>query len=1111
MNLNIEDFSSIILEDPSTYTEVLYSKYFYDHTFKVPVGLGYMPSLLYPPPHREQNLVAIRSFILGRDTTINRRNRHEYEKKSLYRSYGAEYGVPVDLLDESLAAVETQNGAFILPRTQSVLQQMECSTDRVQKFPSRQIQYILDANDEVDRDRQRRSTQRVDSSRISDPAWYQEFGENRNHFSEFIDRTIDSFNMISFKMQEPSETWSFVRSLHESGLDTMFLEMLDQLFPSKATYYTQVLNGILNHQIIDNRSRLTATSDIAAVNLLPNEIIDPIKNMIIMLYGAQNAPDSPSPANGDGSFHGRPRFSYENDFDISSYPMGFFGFENVNQITLQLPENTSDIYINATQERRDYMRMPGFGEAHVNFVRYSDIFFSGPSDLTRSGLDIILGKPAYSEVLAYRVEKLDAQTDEVIQNFYFFNNPNTRDFRFYDSQVLQSKTYKYKIYTINLVIGSKYSYEISKMKYVGENPGLNQTFPGHWSDASDPQANADPNEHRLDKNSEAQSVFSAADIATIKIPMSIENDIRLIEAPYYEQEITTMREDLPPLYPMVQIYQSHRTTGSNPAPTLFTLQPQHGHIAEPPIQISEEDLETLNQMIQRQVGLFSASTGQLRPGFPDLSSSWDGQIEYKSDSVPTHYEMFYMFDRPRSYIDFAHARKLKTPASSPYFDVDVPLNKKIYIIFRTIDLGGFSNPGPIYEFVKQNHGDGSYISFDILRLDDHDHDINFERMIKISPAAQQKQITFNPDDTTKSNLPDYLSAQMRPGQNENDPYITAPPDMSTVGLGSALFNPVWNRDFKFRFKSKSSGNSFDLNVTFTFNKNVHESLHRSSQSTANDVCPPSSDDNTRSRRREDNRERDEELRPNVRNNTFQNKTTVTVPYSSPWTEQDSTLTATAVGNYAEGLINQAAPVDRDAEAELRSVYNDPNMANRFHWRDTNQLIEDTIDIQQELLTQSRLFTEMMRSPSVRNDDNNSVYRGNNEILESVKVLLHEFFMMNIELVHRGESHTALLEGIWAQFINDAATAGGEDGERLRYQRRGNSLPGRYHYHDFLNRTRRSAEESHTPSRPAAANHRTHDPRIPPGGENQNTSSPEVYFLWHTGVGSMHDPRVDDWR
>ena len=175
--------------------------------------------------------------------------------------------------------------------------------------------------------------------------------------------------------------------------------------------------------------------------------------------------------------------------------------------------------------------------------------------------------------------------------------------------------------------------------------------------------------------------------------------------------------------------------------------------------------------------------------------------------------------------------------------------------FRSHDLAGFSNPSPIFEFTKHNHGDGSYMTFELYEPDylESTMEIKCERLISIRPSIDQTMINFYSDPYVQS-TPEQnaAAAEARLG--------SVPENISSVALGiNTDFNGlpgvnglVWDRSFKFRFTSISSGNSFDINTTFKYSKLSIDGI--SSTGPLVECTDGSTGDNVRESRRNRNRE-----------------------------------------------------------------------------------------------------------------------------------------------------------------------------------------------------------------------------------------------------------------
>ena len=236
--------------------------------------------------------------------------------------------------------------------------------------------------------------------------------------------------------------------------------MLDEMYPQNSTYYTQILDSFLNTQAINGPARQRDDDlDSIAINLRPNEIKSPIEKLKNLIEG--------------GTWNSR-------DIDDFSYPLGYTGISQ-NQVRLFIPgtspENNTfgDLLSDSFAEDRLYFgtgdRLNEYRDlteqlqfaSDTSFEQNYKTMYKGLSDRSvhRKAVNIVCGGKAHSEVLAYKLVKHDAVTDEILQEFYFFNTRQVEDFRFIDSQVLPNKTYTYKIYTINFVVGSKYFYDVN--------------------------------------------------------------------------------------------------------------------------------------------------------------------------------------------------------------------------------------------------------------------------------------------------------------------------------------------------------------------------------------------------------------------------------------------------------------------------------------------------------------------------------------------------------------------------------------------------------------------------------------------------------------------------
>lgn len=78
--------------------------------------------------------------------------------------------------------------------------------------------------------------------------------------------------------------------------------------------------------------------------------------------------------------------------------------------------------------------------------------------------EVIEGKKCHNEVLFYRLEKSsgqqlsDTREQQVLQNFYITNRDDAGVFVYYDSQLFPNKNYTYRLFEYRIVIGADYKY-----------------------------------------------------------------------------------------------------------------------------------------------------------------------------------------------------------------------------------------------------------------------------------------------------------------------------------------------------------------------------------------------------------------------------------------------------------------------------------------------------------------------------------------------------------------------------------------------------------------------------------------------------------------------------
>lgn len=421
--------------------------------------------------------------------------------------------------------------------------------------------------------------------------------------------------------------------------------------------------------------------------------------------------------------------------------------------------------------------------------------FSCPVNLN----EIFNGYKVKHTTIAYRVEKVNVLNGKVIKEYYFFNGPQ-EEIEFYDAQVTPSDKYRYNIYAVNLVLDYKYSYTEKPQKgyeFIDNlTPGeRTQSIRNRASSADSWTNSGTPRRQSLEETKGAP---------TVKTRVRIEPEINVVETPYFSQEVTMV--DRPPLTPSVDLdklgvdeqgRQEFRIRFSNSL----------GSEVQTPIAILEGDDEVIAKM--------QADQFLTRPaGTPDDA------LVYASDTPVEEYQALVLKEPPvlgvSEYDDFAEADVYKFSGRSPFFTFPAPVNEPRYMVFRSVDKNGISNPTKIFKFLLNSYGDGVYHEFDIyepeLETLRQPLELSCEKYVSLEPAMSQSSFNFGVDvDSSSDEMRDLLSSQ--------------PGDISIhdVSLGHVEdTSSIWDKKYKIRLKSTNTGRAVDINFKFLLERAVTE-------------------------------------------------------------------------------------------------------------------------------------------------------------------------------------------------------------------------------------------------------------------------------------------------
>lgn len=398
---------------------------------------------------------------------------------------------------------------------------------------------------------------------------------------------------------------------------------------------------------------------------------------------------------------------------------------------------------------------------------------------------ILDGNYRHSEVIAYKIVKKSVKTGEKLQTFYIFNN-NKQDnhqrlvkkIDFIDTQVVPLETYEYSIFTINAVVGLEYNYDYAGYP-INEGTGERINHDTEYeSDGVVRDVSGCIDDDCNPGFGESGEVLGLSPY--YRIGVAITNHLALVEAPYFQKAVSV--NDSPPAQP--EIVFLPEVGLDNMFTILFRPQIGSEHYHKP-IAILPEDFPIIEKMISES---------------PEPSANTDGTIRYQSITNPLIYELMMLDSAPSSYSDFSESRVFKTDFTTPFIQFKVDINKSYYILARSIDRSGISNPTEILKIRMESHEDGINPIFEPFEMKQQlsPAEIKFQNIISIEPSKSQRIINFSEVGST------------------SEEFYNSAPNLDQVSLSNADpgLKKIWGRKFKFRLKSKSSQKAIDINVSF---------------------------------------------------------------------------------------------------------------------------------------------------------------------------------------------------------------------------------------------------------------------------------------------------------
>jgi len=369
---------------------------------------------------------------------------------------------------------------------------------------------------------------------------------------------------------------------------------------------------------------------------------------------------------------------------------------------------------------------------------------------TRTYSDILQGHPCHSESVLYRIEKSKVGDGTPVQNFWFPNTNQIDVLRYVDTQIKYKKHYEYRIFAYQLVVDTKYKYDIT-----GREPDAGGGF--SFTVVQKPEA--------------------------LLIEQEIFSDSHIII-------------DDPPVPPEVEIVPYF----GDGRKLLFNLKSAVGEYILDPIAINGDDSVGHAEVRKSQkVELdepirFKSDDPVGKEGFFEI---------YRLEAHPTSWTSFDGNRIAQIANNITYGKTMNLSASSAEFVDNISSNKKYYYTCRMTDAHGHvSNPTEIYEVELVNDEGSVYMTKRIVDFAPREPKFpskSMRRVLHIRPAMEQTWVN-------QSSLAGADSAL------EVKNIKLGGAGMETHNM--TLTESPWGRKYKFRLVSRKTGKKIDLNVDF---------------------------------------------------------------------------------------------------------------------------------------------------------------------------------------------------------------------------------------------------------------------------------------------------------
>lgn len=462
------------------------------------------------------------------------------------------------------------------------------------------------------------------------------------------------------------------------------------------------------------------------------------------------------------------------------------------------------------------------------------VYSSNNKKYVRSLKDIFEGKPCYSETLFYKIEKYEEGKQEVIQNFFFYNNgqPN---FSIIDSQIKYNTKYDYVVKAYKFVYGNEYLYtgiteEPTSSAQGATQPGSTQPLltqglatisnpPLINPDSIGPILPANPVTGRFDELISSGLAGVGAGISSgfagglAGGPIVGDFQFSMASQPgqqgknyklnYENKHFSSIVEveyarisgvgvvDNPPPAPEIDIVPFK----DNDKKVLILFNPSTVTYKKAPISFTQEEKEFYERTLL-------------------LQNSSDGMIKFGGDDKTEKYYVYRIEKYPSSYEDFYDAFYREVPTlcnctTAEYFE-NIEANKKYYYVFRSVDVHGHvSYPSAPFMVELISENGLTFLDFRSVEFINNEYkkkSISAKRFVYIKPNLIQSTLNV---------LNTHNSAKQVLNSNSNN-YRMGPES-----------NSIWNKNYKLKIKSKNTNK--EINIKFKFVAKANPDLMKNSE------------------------------------------------------------------------------------------------------------------------------------------------------------------------------------------------------------------------------------------------------------------------------------------